>query len=303
MNRNLTALAVAPLLALGATSSLAAHSLVLSGNYCSVAPIANPVPGLDLNGWANQAASLNIGPNEWFSDFTDSRSVYGAPAASYSSVGTANGLTGNTVPGNGTSSGPNPYTNMFFNDKTAVPTGVTASWDAGTQDSFDDRSQVASRRDQLFGGYLQRNFEGAATSTITLSLAGLDLINGGDPYDLYVYVDGEDRKGPIGQTGEWQAAVGSTTYYGLDDTDFFDNAGGTGTQAYTRVTNTTGTYTSGNYVLFEGLTGDSFTFTISSATRGVVLNAWELRFAPVPAPLALMAAGLIALGASRRRAK
>src|SRR5690606_26075200 len=123
-------------------------------------------------------------------------------------------------------------------------------------------------------------------------------------YDVYVYMYSDDTS----RSGAFN--IGSTTYYlrgfGPDGTgNQFENGSG-----YVRSTDTTapaGTDTAqqGNYVLFSGLTGSSFTLTALAAngSTDVERNKWSrCQIVQVPEPsTGVLSMGAMALLLLRRR--
>ncbi len=116
------------------------------------------------------------------------------------------------------------------------------------------------------------------------------------PYDVYVYVgsDGNDRTG--------SGNIGSTTYFFSTNTNPFDNT-------YTRATDTVSFATAtdnSEYLLFEGVTGPTFTYTQTKGSNNVGVHGIQIvGITPVPEPasvvLGICGLGAIGLLAVRRR--
>ncbi len=89
--------------------------------------------------------------------------------------------------------------------------------------------------------------------------------------------------------------IGSTTYY-ISDTTTFNGTfvQGTGTTAGTRTAGA-------NYVLFSGLTGDSFTLTADSENFRAEISGVQVVGVPEPASSLFILAGVTALVARRRK--
>jgi Ca2+-binding RTX toxin-like protein len=146
-----------------------------------------------------------------------------------------------------------------FNNGEIAP-GVTVEWgknvdtDAGRL-SADTHSQIDPVTDdlRLFEGYLYTG----ASDEIGVDITGL--AGYFESYDLYVYLDADDKRSAAGASVR-TISDGSTTFY-LDDAD-----GNTFAGAYVEVTSQdTGAPQVGNYVVFRGLTDDISSIRIGSA--------------------------------------
>jgi hypothetical protein len=322
MKMSIKALAVAAPLALAPFASHAA--VVISGNFCSTAPVENSLSGGEngVSGLGGEAVGLNTGPGQWFNDLTQTTAAQGnSQGFGYGPVDSTTGAGALARPG---AAGDN----LFYNDGTGVTDAFTLSWTGDLQDDFDARAPATSRSDELMGGFLQ-GVETAGGDITLVSSSSMDAViaeaagklgveAAGLTYDLYLYIDSE-----LSEMGSYSATVtddnGSYTFYGNNAADFIGTEPGG--------TFTPGTYTfvqadfaseaaavaagDSNYVRFTGLTGD-FSVTLQGLTAntipgvttsaGIALNGFEIVI-PAPAPLALLAAGLIGLGLSRRKAK
>lgn len=113
----------------------------------------------------------------------------------------------------------------------------------------------------------------------------------GSLYDVYVYFDAETANGSVLSN----YTIGSTTYY-IQDTTTFNGTfvQGTGTTAGTRTAGA-------NYVLFSGLTGDSFTLTADSESFRAEISGVQVVGVPEPGSSLFILAGFTALAARRRK--
>lgn len=247
--------------------------------------------GPQHRGQGRSSVGLNTGANEWFNDLTDV-----APGGGYGGLDSAVGAGAAGLPGTTGS-------NLYYNTGAGVADTVTISWSGLLQDNHDLRGTtdhgVDTRHDQLFAGFLHSPAtQQLGAGEITLSGSGMADAFGATPYDIYLYVDGENPS----EVTEWVATLtGGATFYGEDTGDFInDISGGT----YTQVTSlVNGVYTAGNYVLLEDVVGD---FEVALAgvgdTDGVVLNGFEIVGVPEPNTLALLLLSSVT-GLIRRRRK
>lgn len=156
---------------------------------------------------------------------------------------------------------------------------VSANTWSSTGRSEENNTAPAGNDRNMMTGYLDTS----ATSTTTVAVSGL----GGDfaaGYDVYLYIKGGTNDG----------RGGSYTI-------------GTETQIHTPTSPFDGTYTvgtEGDYLLFEGLMGDSFTIEATPTTEALFrapLNGIEINAIPEPATLILL--GLGSLATLRRKRK
>ncbi len=153
--------------------------------------------------------------------------------------------------------GDDPTELHFFDDGRIAP-GITIQWGRNLDSnpsglSTDTHSQIKPNDDQdqrLFEGYLHTS----TSNTIGVEIDGL----GGHfrSYDVYVYLDADDGRSRR-RSSVRSITDGTTTYY-LDDPD-----GNTFTGEYLEVTSTNPlTPQQGNYVVFRGVQGDTFSVRI-----------------------------------------
>jgi hypothetical protein len=167
-----------------------------------------------------------------------------------------------------------------------VATGVSVEWlsnntwasagrgeDNNTAPPGDDRN--------LMTGYLDT--AGAGGQGVQIDVSGLSAAITEPAYDVYVYTKG----GVIGRGGEY--VIGAETQEHTDTAPF------------------DGTYvlgSEGDYLIFEGVSGDSFTLTtiptIGAPERAPV-NAIEIVGVPEPSSVILLLSGLLSLGLIRRK--
>lgn len=264
-----------------------ASAKVIAGNFCSVAQIVDFPAGVNETPWWNDLTDpAGFGANE----------AYDPPAKI---------------------EGTNP--DFKYSDLSDVPDGVSVEWDAagGSQNTNDDvvrPTDVPTGHDQLFAGYLQSSLAQSGP-LIQLYGAGMDTAFTG-PIDIYLYFDGdEDVEGTGKGTFELYATKQDyldgfnplQTYYGRDDgSDFPDSThtGGPGTLAdYEQITSTDPLNpTVGNYVVFSGVTTDTFYVRIvgQAGNQGAALNGFEI--VPEPTTMALLGLGGFGAFIRRRRA-
>jgi hypothetical protein len=277
-----------------------------SGNFCSSAPVENALSGGEnaINGFGNQAVGVNMGAGQWMSDLTDSgpgNTPSNSQGFNYPATSSSAGAGGLARPGAFGS-------NVYAWNGAGLDTNYSIAWSGNQQDTHDERTGFppSTRHGELMAGYLYSiRVLPDLDPVITLASTGIaDLLtaSGADEYSVTLYIDGEDFAATP-EIGTWTAELlsGGTaiTYYGQDTSDFLKTD--QTISNFVRVTSTTaGIYGVGNYVTFSGLTGD-FSIELTGVSHGVVLNGFDVAFAPTPGTLALLGLGLMLPVALRRR--
>jgi hypothetical protein len=173
---------------------------------------------------------------------------------------------------------------------TVSVSGMNNAWSLATVPTTPDGTMMQ--------GYLD---SGNATTT-TVTVANLPAAITAAGYNVYVYYDGDNGGTP--RSGQY--TIGGQSIFALDPAN--TNFSGTFTQVPSSSNTDQGANTpAGNYMIFSGLTGNSFTLTTTPAfsTTGTLrapINA--IQIAGVPEPSSLLLAGSAALGglaAWRRR--
>lgn len=260
-------------------ASWSASAEIISGNYCSVAHIAD------------YGSGVGALPALYWNDFTQPLGFMPSDSAMnpyYSSGAAATG----TMISWTTTAGGSQNTNDYVS-RPLPPATLGGHIDDG--------------HDQMMAGYLQASKYSEFAPVITLRAADLDLSMIGSTYSVIVYFDGDDDV--ESDTGHARFELWSSeqsyldgdpalmTYFGRDSLGrnySIDNDGVDPLSIYERITSGDPLNpTEGNYVRFDGLQGTEFYVRITGQAfgHGVAMNGFQI--VPEPATLVLLALGTI----------
>jgi autotransporter-associated beta strand protein len=126
---------------------------------------------------------------------------------------------------------------------------------------------------RMMRGYLDTS----NTSTTTVTVSGLPSVFTTGSYSVYVYRDGDNGGNPT--AGNY--TIGSTTINATDNAN--SNFNGTFTQANN---------SAGNYIVFTGLTGSSFTLTAQATNARAPINGIQIVATPGTGPVPASPSGV-----------
>lgn len=146
--------------------------------------------------------------------------------------------------------------------------------------------------DYLMKGYLDTS--NSSTTTVEINNIGFGT------YDLYLYVEGGNAAGRIGQYEVFSGSgTGGTllgTIFRVEDAAFWDGTFDQATGA------TAGAATTGDYILFEGLTASTITVAATGSGSGTLrapINGLQINQVPEPSSSTLV--GIACMGLLLRR--
>ncbi|GAA5481926.1 hypothetical protein [Haloferula sargassicola] len=202
----------------------------------------------------------------------------------------------NVAGGDGTTSG------LAYSDTTASGASITV---AGSIGAWGLSQSVSSGDDRMWNGYSDFDNNQGSITVNNLSLTG--------SYDVYVYFDGQN--GSNWKIGEY--SIGSTTF-SAEDTENTSWGTGNNTAKVYQLPQSGGTSNAtwpvsggngneGNYLVFSGITGSSFTLNVRGTAAGdgtyrAPVNGLQIVGASaVPEASGLLAAFPALLGLMHRR--
>lgn len=212
-----------------------------------------------------------------------------------------------------------------LSDAAGTASDVSAAWDSNN--TWGSNAGAGSPDAKLMVGYVDStgaantavatpyNFFGGSANDPQVYVTGLSQYlssRGATSYNVVVYIDGDATQG---RTGEYWLQNASGTELGAltvgeDLTPHLfvrDTSNFTGTYTPVSLASTSADAAEeGNYLVFTGLTADSFLLrteeATTTATRRSPINAFQIVPVPEPAAAGLLALGATALLARRRKA-
>ncbi|HOA73729.1 MAG TPA: PEP-CTERM sorting domain-containing protein [Phycisphaerae bacterium] len=259
------------------------HASIISGNFCSVAPIMDEPAGLVPAGnWNDLTSSAGYG---------------------------ANGIKTNAIYADGSNSG------------ATIEWAVSEGGSQNTNDEVYRPKPPATLgldiddgHDQMMAGYLQASKNSVAAPWISLKVSGLNVGDFGGRYSVILYSDGDDDIAAL--TGYETFSIYSSeaayiggspalaTYYGRDKTGVNYSVTSDGTNplaVYEQIVSIDpASPTEGNYVRFDGLSGTEFYVRIEGVggEHGAALNGFQI--VPEPATFVFLSLGSLAMLRRRR---
>jgi hypothetical protein len=205
-------------------------------------------------------------------------------------------------------------------DSTGAASGVLVTWDAnntwntgaGTttpnrklMNGYIDALGLANVDTEPYGFWSNDNKPQAFVTGLSAWLAA----QGQPAYDVIVYTDGDAREGRKSEYWLQEASGGNppTTLgadltphvFAMDPINFQD------TDAFTQIplsANSVDDAAEGNYIVFKGLTADSFLLRTEEQTFRATINGFQIVAVPEPASIGLLGLGAIGLLVRRRPA-
>jgi hypothetical protein len=198
-------------------------------------------------------------------------------------------------------------------DDAGAATGATVVWLSNNTWNAPNVPPVAPGDLKMMKGYL----DSTDTSTTSVTVAGLPASITSAPYRVVLYYDGDngvnDRVGkyaitgnPTGNATFWARDAANQTFSGVylagqSPVDPIAGGGAIDNNATAALT-----VPAGNFLVFTGLTGDTFTLTAQSsvasdATNRSAVQGFQIIPGTVPEPTGLAAVALSGLALIRRR--
>ena len=193
--------------------------------------------------------------------------------------------------------------------------GATVTFSGSPNDWDTNVDQSLSANHKMMLGYLDTN----DTSITTVMVSGLPASLTGPGYNVIIYYDGDNgTAGAIGSHRVGRYEINGVSQWGRDAGNRFDGAfvqgqtlidpapGMSGTQLDNQAA-AVAAVPAGNYMVFSGLTGSSFTLNVQasvsgSATNRASINGMQIVAIPEPSTVVLFALGALgSLGFVARR--
>lgn len=249
-------------------SCLATVATVL---FTAVSPAQ--VISINFNGAGTGAPGTRPGPY----DLAPTEVAGALPRANWNNVLSQNGTTTNLIQSTGAAT-----------TASVQVSGVNNAW--SLPDTNTSGAVPFTTDGTLMRGYL----DSSSTSTTTVTVSGLPAAFANSLYNIWVYFDGDNG----GDNRVASYSIPGRTLFGRD-------AGGTSfTGTFVEVPQTSNTNQqantpAGNYLVFTGISGASFTLTASpvfssSATLRAPIQALQIEVSPVPEPGSLTLIGGVA---------